>query len=150
MFLFTSTLLLVSAVVYECRAEQMLKCPYDDSRFPLQKHLQRVWCKRETDNQNCCTGFTFMSGEKELDGGRLSVQDDGKAFTVSVKSLSQGDGVYWCGLKNGTNIIIKLAEGEIHNPLNLAWGIMRWLLFVLLLLAVISTHMCCRSECGNE
>ncbi|XP_017306692.1 uncharacterized protein si:ch211-102c2.4 [Ictalurus punctatus] len=149
MFLLTSTLLLVSAVVYVCHAEQMLKCPYD-SKFSPQKYPERVWCKKEANNQSCCRGFTFTSGEKELDGGRLSVQDDGKAFTVSVRSLSQGDGVYWCGLKNGSGIIVKLAEGEIHNPLNLAWSIIRWLLFVLLLLAVISTHMCYNSKKAKD
>ncbi|XP_060762760.1 uncharacterized protein si:ch211-102c2.4 isoform X2 [Neoarius graeffei] len=140
MFLFTSTLIFISAVVSQCCAEQKVKCSYD----PKNKDLQRVWCKKDTNNDNCCTGFSFMPGNRELEGGLLSVQDNDQDFIVSVKHLSQGDGVYWCGLTNGSNIIIKLAEEEIHNPMNLIWSIARWLLFVLLLLAVISSHMFCR------
>ncbi|MCJ8747092.1 hypothetical protein PDJAM_G00149480 [Pangasius djambal] len=132
----------LNAFVYECHAEHKLECPYGSKN----KGLQRIWCKRDEANQNCCSGISFNPEQKEADS--LSVQDDGQAFTVSVKSLPQGDGVYWCGLKNGSGTIIKLAEAELHsesaqNPMDLVWSIMRWLLFVLLMLSVISTHMCC-------
>ncbi|KAK3538873.1 hypothetical protein QTP86_018768, partial [Hemibagrus guttatus] len=86
MFLFTSTVIFISAVVYQCHAEQKLECPYGSNR----KDQERVWCKMDTDNPNCCTGFSFQSGNNELDGGRLSVTENNSAFVVSVKSLSQG------------------------------------------------------------
>ncbi|KAK2845383.1 hypothetical protein Q7C36_010237 [Tachysurus vachellii] len=138
MFLLTSTLIFISAVVFQCHAEQKLECPYK----PNHKDLQRVWCKMDTTDTKCCTGLSFMSGNTELENGRLSVTDNGNAFIVSVKSLSQGDGVYWCGLKNGS-YIIKLAEKELHNSMDFVWAVLRYLLFVLLLLAVISTHAYC-------
>lgn len=97
--------------MYACHAEQKLKCPYDSKN----KHLQRVWCKRDANDQDCCTGYFFAPGDRELDGGRLSVKDDGQVFTVTVKSLSQGDGVYWCGLRNGSDTIITLAEFEVYS-----------------------------------
>ncbi|KAK3514363.1 hypothetical protein QTP70_015892 [Hemibagrus guttatus] len=151
MFLFTSTVIFISAVVYQCHAEQKLECPYGSNR----KDQERVWCKMDTDNPNCCTGFSFQSGNNELDGGRLSVTENNSAFVVSVKSLSQGDGVYWCGLtssgdRNGIKNIIKLAEKEIHYSIHFAWAILRYVLFGLLLLAVISTHVCCSWRKAKE
>ncbi|KAI5088138.1 hypothetical protein C0J45_21681 [Silurus meridionalis] len=141
MFWITSTLIVfISAVAYECDAESTLNCPYDSKH----KSLQRILCKRHTNNHSCCSGVTFMPEERKPEG--LSVEDDGKAFTVSINHLSQGDGVYWCGLRNGTNVIIKLAEKTINSSINFVWSIMRWLIFVLLVLTVISTHVCCRAR----
>ncbi|KAB5528712.1 hypothetical protein PHYPO_G00143350 [Pangasianodon hypophthalmus] len=151
MFLLTYTLMFICAVVYECHAEQKLRCSYNSKN----KGLQRIWCKKDENNQNCCSGFSFNSGENELGSGSLSVQEDDQGFNVSVNSLPQGAGVYWCGLKNGSGTIIKLAEIELHSesaqsPMDLVWSIMRWLLFILLMLSVISTHMCCSRRKAKE
>ncbi|XP_047674240.1 transmembrane domain-containing protein TMIGD3 [Tachysurus fulvidraco] len=138
MFLLTSTLIFISAVMFQCHAEQTLVCPYNSNN----KNLQRVWCKRDTTDTKCCTGLSFMPGNMELENGHLDVTDNGTAFTVSVTSLPQGDGVYWCGLKNGS-YIIRLAEKELRNSMDFIWAILRYLLFSLLLVAVISTHVFC-------
>lgn len=98
-------------MVSECEAEQTLRCPLSSKHT----HLQRVWCKREETDHNCCVGLSFGSEVTELDGGSVSVRDDGTAFIVSIKSLSQGDGVYWCGYWNGSNTIIKVAEKKFHS-----------------------------------
>ncbi|KAL7836893.1 hypothetical protein AOLI_G00281770 [Acnodon oligacanthus] len=136
MFLSVPVVLLILTGVSECHFQQKLKCPYT----PEQKGQQRVWCKRDDNNQECCSGFAFQAGDRQLLNGRLTVQDDGQAFVVSVNSLSQGDGVYWCGLKNSSNVIVKLAESQLYStPPGFVWGILRWIVFLLLLLAVIST-----------
>ncbi|TSU24205.1 hypothetical protein Baya_12861 [Bagarius yarrelli] len=144
MFMGAATLIFISAVVSECYAEQVLKCPYDSKNI----NLQRVWCKRDTNNPSCCMGFSFPAGVSELDSGRLRVTEDIDAFTVSVRSLSQGDGVYLCGLKNGSGTVIKLAETEIHNSMNLIWTVLRYMFFILLLLSVIWAHIRCRGVNG--
>ncbi|XP_062874093.1 uncharacterized protein si:ch211-102c2.4 [Trichomycterus rosablanca] len=128
-----------STAVCECYSGQ-LTCPYS----PEVKNMQRIFCKRDAHDHNCCTGMAFQtSKETELDQGWISVQDSGNAFTVSVQSLSLGEGMYWCGLRNGTNII-RLAEGEFFNDqMNFEWSIVRWILFLLLPLAVILTHIYC-------
>ncbi len=74
-----------------------------------------MWCKRDAQDENCCTGFSFQQGVKVLEPGNIAVDDDGKSFTVSVKTLTQGDGVYWCGFMTEDKIIIKLAEGYFTN-----------------------------------
>ncbi|XP_066510242.1 trem-like transcript 4 protein isoform X2 [Hoplias malabaricus] len=111
MFLLIATALLIFTGVGECFYKQKLKCPYTSE----QKPFQRVWCKRIDSNHDCCTGFTFSSEVNELEGGNLSVQDNGQAFVVTISRLTQGDGVYWCGLKNGSNIIVKLAESQLYT-----------------------------------
>ncbi|XP_058230331.1 uncharacterized protein si:ch211-102c2.4 [Hemibagrus wyckioides] len=146
MFLFTSTLIFISTVVYHSHAEQTLECPYSQSN----KYQERVWCKRDPSDPNCCTGFSFGSGTNDLDNGRLSVSDNGTTFVISVKSLSQGDGVYWCGVTSGNKKITKLAEKEIHNSIHFVWAILRYLLFGLLLLTVISTHVFCSRRKAKE
>lgn len=88
-----------------------LKCPYS----PDGKNLQRIFCKREESDHNCCSGMSFNPSISELNLGNFSVQDSGDTFTVSVQNLFLGEGVYWCGLKNGTKTIIKLAEGNFFN-----------------------------------
>lgn len=100
-----------SAVVYEAHGEQKLECPYT----PENRNLNRVWCKREANNASCCTGFSFMSGSREGKDTHMSVQDNGSAFTVTMTSLPQGDGVYWCGLSDTPNTIIKLAEKRFYS-----------------------------------
>jgi len=68
-----------------------------------------VWCKRDVQDENCCTGFSFRPGTSSLEEG-IEVQDDGKSFTISIKTLTHGDGVYWCGFMTADQIIVKLAE----------------------------------------
>ncbi|XP_053336434.1 uncharacterized protein si:ch211-102c2.4 [Clarias gariepinus] len=142
MFLLTSTLIFISAVT-ECYAVQTLKCEYT----PENKGLQRVWCKQDANNHSCCTGFSFSS---QMDNDQLSVTEHGGFFTVSVKSLPQGDGVYWCGLVKSPNVIIKLNEQRIYNSMDFVWSVMRWLFLAGLLVAVISTHVCCRGTKEKE
>ncbi|KAF5888313.1 iron-sulfur cluster co-chaperone protein HscB, mitochondrial, partial [Clarias magur] len=137
MFLLTSTLIFISAVVYECHAEQTLDCKYDS----VDRGNERVWCKRDANNHSCCTGFSFTENDKQLDNNQLSVKDNGSVFTVSVKSLSLGDGVYWCGIKRSANVIIKLNEAAMYNSMDFVWSVMRWLILAGLLVAVISTHV---------
>ncbi|XP_036454749.1 uncharacterized protein si:ch211-102c2.4 isoform X2 [Colossoma macropomum] len=111
MFLSVPLVLLILTGVSECHFQQKLKCPYTAE----QKRQPRIWCKRDDANHECCSGFAFQAGDSQLLGGSLTVQDDGQAFVVSVNSLSQGDGVYWCGLKNSSNVIVKLAESQLYS-----------------------------------
>ncbi|KAK1792247.1 hypothetical protein P4O66_012201 [Electrophorus voltai] len=137
MFLLTSTLLLISTGVCESHYQQTLTCPYSSK----DKSLYRVWCKRDPKDHDCCTGFAFTAKERNLEDGNIRVQDDGNAFSISVAKLSDGDGVYWCGLKNGTNIV-KLAEGQLYStPPAFAWYVLRWVIFFLLLAAVVGTSV---------
>lgn len=86
---------------------QTIVCPYENRNISQNR---RVWCKRDVQDENCCTGFSFQPGNSVLEDGNIQVQDDGKSFTVSVKTLGQGDGVYWCGFMTEDKIIVKLAE----------------------------------------
>lgn len=74
-----------------------------------------MWCKRDAQDENCCTGFSFQPGVNVMEQGNIAVEDDGTSFTVSVKTLTQGDGVYWCGFMTEDKIIIKLAEDYFTN-----------------------------------
>ncbi|XP_043095004.1 uncharacterized protein si:ch211-102c2.4 [Puntigrus tetrazona] len=117
---------------------QQLICPYGNKNTTL----NRVWCKRDTHDENCCTGFSFQKGINVLEEGNIVVTDNGKSFTISVKRLTQGDGVYWCGFMTANNIIVKLAENYFTNtPFNFVWSIFRWILFILLPVTTISTHI---------
>lgn len=98
-----------------CTSEYLKKlvCSYENKNINLNK--SRVWCKRDAQDNNCCTGFSFQRGDKALEQGNIDVEDDGKSFTISVKTLTQGDGVYWCGLMAEDKIIVKLAEDYFTN-----------------------------------
>lgn len=104
----TADAALSSAVVYECHAEQKLECPYGSN----DRRLQKVWCKRDANNESCCVGFSLSEKIEHL-----RVQEKDTAFTVTVKNLPQGDGVYWCGLRDlrGPNTIFKLAEKKLYS-----------------------------------
>lgn len=135
-------LITLSAVILifsgECwgHYRQRLTCPYSAE----QRTWKRVWCKRDEVRQHCCTGFSFNTGLYHAEDGSLSVQDQDREFVVSVGSLPLGDGVYWCGVQNTTGIIVKLAESQLYNtPLGFIWDILRWVLFLLLLLTVTAT-----------
>ncbi|KTG44150.1 hypothetical protein cypCar_00011300 [Cyprinus carpio] len=95
---------------------QKLFCPYENKNITLKKF--RVWCKRDATNENCCSGISFLESVNVLEQGNIAVEDDGKSFTVSVKTFTQGDGVYWCGFMTEGNIIIKLAEDYFTNMRN--------------------------------
>ncbi|KAG9262083.1 hypothetical protein AMEX_G25717 [Astyanax mexicanus] len=126
---------------------QRLTCPYSSD----QSTWTRVWCKRDEVRKHCCTGFTFSTGSHQAADGSLSVQDGGKEFVVSVGSLPLGDGVYWCGVQNQTGIIIKLAESQLYTtPLGFIWDVLRWVLFLLLLLTVTGTSLYSHQKQGKE
>ncbi|XP_051967503.1 uncharacterized protein si:ch211-102c2.4 [Xyrauchen texanus] len=130
-----------------CQYQQKLYCPYT----PTNKHQARVWCKRDTQNESCCTGFSFMPNVSILEQNNVNVYDDGNAFTVLVRTLTQGDGVYWCGLKAEDNTIIKLAEDYFSTtPLNFVWSILRWIFFLLLPLMSISTYVYSNRNGGTK
>ncbi|XP_076845979.1 uncharacterized protein LOC143491127 [Brachyhypopomus gauderio] len=137
MFLLTSTLLLISTGLCGAQYQQVLTCPYRSE----DKDLHRVWCKRDPDNHDCCMGFAFQAQNGNLDDGRLQVTDDGKAFIITVTQLSEGGGVYWCGLRNGTNTIVKLSEVQLYTPAALVWNVLRWVIFSLLLCVVAVTSL---------
>lgn len=141
MLILTLTLLLIFTAAGNCEFAQV-KCSYKDKP----SNLERIWCKRDSDDQNCCTGFYFSSGVRELDDGQVKVHDDGSAFTMSVMSLSQGDGVYWCGLRNSNDTIIKLNEINLHRSQHVVWSIGRWILFALLLFTLIFIHIYSSSQ----
>ncbi|XP_052413367.1 uncharacterized protein si:ch211-102c2.4 [Carassius gibelio] len=128
---------------------QTLICPYENKSISLNK--QRVWCKRDAQDENCCTGFAFQPGVTVLEQGNIDVKDDGKSFTISVKTLTQGDGVYWCGLMTDNKNIVKLAENYFTNaPFNFAWSIIRWILFILLPATIIATHIYSNRKRGDR
>ncbi|XP_005171961.1 uncharacterized protein isoform X1 [Danio rerio] len=119
---------------------QTLECPYENRNISTTR--QRVWCKRDAHDENCCTGLSFQSSVTVLEGGKVDVEDDGKRFKVSVRELPQGDGVYWCGFMTEDKVIVKLAEDYFtETPFNFIWSILRWILFLLLLLLTISIHI---------
>ncbi|XP_077097040.1 uncharacterized protein LOC143748772 [Siphateles boraxobius] len=126
---------------------QTLVCPYENKNISQNR---RVWCKRDDQDQNCCTGFSFQPGNIVLEGGNIQVQDDGKSFTISVQKLTQGDGVYWCGFMTPEKIIVKLAEAPFPTaPFNFVWSILRWILFILLPLMTISFHIYSNRKHGD-
>ncbi|KAK7164451.1 hypothetical protein R3I94_002988 [Phoxinus phoxinus] len=128
---------------------QTLVCPYENRNI---SQSRRVWCKRDVQDENCCTGFSFQlgAGVLHLEDGNIQVQDDGKAFTISIKTLAQGDGVYWCGFMTADKIIVKLAENYFSTaPFNFVWSILRWILFILLPLMTISFHIYSNRKHGD-
>ncbi|KAG1958694.1 hypothetical protein F2P79_006734 [Pimephales promelas] len=104
MNLITAFLLMI--LIGHSTSDYTLVCPYENTNISQNR---RVWCKRDVQDENCCTGFSFRPGTSSLEEG-IEVQDDGKSFTISIKTLTHGDGVYWCGFMTADQIIVKLAE----------------------------------------
>lgn len=105
-------LLLITLVFWlagTCDGVQRLTCPYDLK----DKDLPRVWCK-ETSPQ-CCSGFSFSRESQSLDAGRLKVTQGVDSFIVDVLGLTQGEGMYWCGVLSSNKTIIKLAEEYFYS-----------------------------------
>lgn len=103
-----------------CKSEkgETLVCRYD----PEFASLERVWCKK--DSEECCTGFAFGKKIQSLDNGSVEITNDTPAaFTVTVQNLTQGSGVYWCGLMFQNQTIIKLAEKSFSTGENLVSGL---------------------------
>lgn len=89
---------------------QKLSCPYSELQ---QQNLLRVWCRQSSSL--CCSGFAFSQRVNSVDGSKLRVTQSLDSFTVAVWKLSQGSGVYWCGVLSKNDTIIKLAEGYFHS-----------------------------------
>ncbi|XP_073696877.1 uncharacterized protein [Garra rufa] len=146
MNLITAVLLMILTGHSTSEYLQELVCPYENKTV----HRPRVWCKRDAQDENCCTGFSFRQGVNKLEEGNIEVKDDGKSFTVSVKTLTQGDGVYWCGFMTEDKIIVKLAEDYFTStPFNFIWSVLRWILFILLPVITISTHIYSNRKHGD-
>ncbi|XP_065106393.1 uncharacterized protein [Paramisgurnus dabryanus] len=126
---------------------QSISCPYPNES--KNESRTRVWCKRDVQDENCCTGLAFRSGIDSLDNGQILVKQDEKSFTVSMLALPQGEGVYWCGLMDTDNTIVKLAEKYFSTPLNYVWSILRWIMFLLMFLMFISTYIYINRKNGN-
>ncbi|XP_067262179.1 uncharacterized protein si:ch211-102c2.4 [Chanodichthys erythropterus] len=144
MHLLTAFLLMVLIGYSTSEYLQTLSCSYENRNISQNR---RVWCKRDVADESCCTGFSFQPGVSDLENGNIKVQDDGKSFIVTVRTLTQGDGVYWCGLMIENKIIVKLAEDYFTTaPFNFVWSILRWILFLLLPVMTISTHIYSKSK----
>ncbi|KAK6313390.1 uncharacterized protein si:ch211-102c2.4 [Coregonus clupeaformis] len=130
-------MLLLTTVVFWlagiCDGVQRLTCPYD----LMDEGLPRVWCK-ETSPQ-CCTGFSFSRQSQSLDAGSLKVTQGVDSFTVDVLNLTQGEGMYWCGVLSSNNTIIKLAEEYFYSS-SYVWDILRWILMPLLPMVSIFSY----------
>ncbi|RXN02318.1 hypothetical protein ROHU_023649 [Labeo rohita] len=113
MSLITAFLLMILTGQSSSEYLQQLLCPYENKNGS--ENRPRVWCKRDAQDQNCCTGFSFQRGVNVLEQGNIVVKDNGKSFTISVRTLTQGDGVYWCGFMTEDKIIVKLAEDYFTN-----------------------------------
>ncbi|XP_048874337.1 trem-like transcript 4 protein [Brienomyrus brachyistius] len=130
-------LILLYAESCLCMGPWVLRCPYT----PDQKDMPRVWCKRTS--AECCSGIFFNSSVSQLENGAVMVQQDSGTYSLRILQLSQGEGVYWCGLLNTENYIIKLAEMEIqHDLLNDVWWILRWILMAVLLTIIPAMQLC--------
>lgn len=79
-------------------------CKFD----PEYADLQRVWCKQ--DSEDCCTGYAFGESITALYNGSVEVNNTANAFTITVHNLTEGNGMYWCGLMFSNETIMKLAE----------------------------------------
>lgn len=88
---------------------QTLTCPYEREH----ESLLRVWCRQSSTD--CCHGLTFNQSAHIVDGGKLKVTQGSDTFTVEVLEPSHGEGVYWCGVLDKNDTIIKLAEGFFHS-----------------------------------
>ncbi|MBN3299717.1 CLM6 protein, partial [Amia calva] len=82
------------------------ECSYEQGHATLPK----VWCKQ--NSSLCCSGFATANLEESLHEGQvvIRVQPERLSFTVSVTHLPEGPGVYWCGVLQPNNTIIKLRE----------------------------------------
>ncbi|XP_062399164.1 uncharacterized protein si:ch211-102c2.4 [Sardina pilchardus] len=139
-------LILTESDICNTEEGQTLVCHYGQEYA----HLDRVWCKK--DSEKCCTGFAFGKKINLIDNGSVAITDDmASAFTVTVQKLSQGDGVYWCGLMFKNQTIIKLAEKYFLNDyLSYVWSFARWILFPILPLSSFSTCMLARKTAKPE
>ena len=73
--------------------------------------LLRVWCRQSSTDS--CHGLTFSQSAHIEDGGKLTQGPD--TFTVEVLEPSHGEGIYWGGVLDKNDTIIKLAEGYLHS-----------------------------------
>ncbi|KAJ8387231.1 hypothetical protein AAFF_G00159500 [Aldrovandia affinis] len=138
MFLFPFTLMLVLTGLCQSLYTQTLTCSHE----PQHMGLPRIWCKQHSTH--CCMGFAFRNGTRSLENEGLQVQYNQQSFTITIQRLVQGEGVYWCGLLDQNDTIIKLAEGYFNDtsPLEYVWSILRWILLPILPLVTIATHLC--------
>ncbi|XP_063051262.1 uncharacterized protein si:ch211-102c2.4 isoform X2 [Engraulis encrasicolus] len=116
-------------------------CKFD----PEYADLQRVWCKQ--DSEDCCTGYAFGESITALYNGSVEVNNTANAFTITVHNLTEGNGMYWCGLMFSNETIMKLAEKYFSADPSLfeqVWSILRLVLFAVLVLAFVSTYMLTR------
>lgn len=108
-------------------------CKFD----PEYADLQRVWCKQ--DSEDCCTGYAFGESITALYNGSVEVNNTANAFTITVHNLTEGNGMYWCGLMFSNETIMKLAEkyfseGEMYFfSLLYYWVILQYFATCLLL-----------------
>ncbi|XP_044218416.1 uncharacterized protein si:ch211-102c2.4 [Thunnus albacares] len=116
---------------------QRLTCPYE-LRF---ESMPRVWCRQSSTE--CCTGLVFGQDTQSVDGVKLEVVEGSDSFTVAVRELSRGEGVYWCGVLSGNDTIIKLAEGYFHSYSGL--HLIRWILLPLLPMVTVFTYIYSRA-----
>ncbi|XP_041958077.1 uncharacterized protein si:ch211-102c2.4 [Alosa sapidissima] len=145
-FVLIFVLILTESDICNSWEDQTLVCRYGEEYASL----ERVWCKKESEK--CCTGLAFSKKIRFIDNGSVEITDDvATAFTVTVQKLSQGDGVYWCGLVFKNQTIIKLAEKYFPNDSSFyAWSFIRWILFPFLPLSILSICMLKRRTVKTE
>ncbi|XP_073322248.1 CMRF35-like molecule 8 [Pagrus major] len=119
---------------------QKLTCPYELQH----ESLLRVWCRQSSTD--CCYGLIFNQSAHIVDGGKLKVTEGSDTFTVAVLELSHGEGMYWCGVLDKNDTLIKLAEGYFHSSSGAyIWSFTRWILLPLLPLVTMFTNICTRA-----
>ncbi|XP_056602755.1 uncharacterized protein si:ch211-102c2.4 [Triplophysa dalaica] len=147
MILLTTILLMMITGHSTSEYVQSLRCNFEHKN----NVSDRIWCRRDDQNENCCTGFSFKPGVKTLEDNKILVNEDEKSFVVSMLTLTHGEGVYWCGLMDkDKKSIIKLNQKHFYDPMDFIWSILRWIIFILLALMFISINIYINKKYGNE
>ncbi|KAM6981995.1 CMRF35-like molecule 3 [Tautogolabrus adspersus] len=128
-----------------------VSCQYDQ-RF---RNYTKYWCKGLVYEQ--CK--IVVKTPKNRYSDRSSIADDKEAgvFTVTMTSLSESDeGMYWCvisrfGRNTHAGVRLQLSNTVIstttikpplmtHEGISW-WAALRWILFILMLCCVVTTHI---------
>lgn len=71
------------------------------------------------------------------------------SFIVDVLGLTQGEGMYWCGVLSSNKTIIKLAEEYFYSS-SYIWDILRWILMPLLPMVIIFLYCYSKRKDQNK
>ncbi|XP_034733024.1 CMRF35-like molecule 1 [Etheostoma cragini] len=119
------------------------------------KEYPKYWCKGAF--YELCRIVVRTPGEEHSDRSSIADDKDAGVFTVTMSSLKESDqGMYWCVIaRHGKNVYTGVSLRVSHTVMTTTatplltleqeeiswWATLRWILFILMLSCLASTHL---------